>query len=122
MYLFILKCCVPFSETGILSTFFSVLLLLMILSKVVIFAKKSAYAHTRSNHFGLDEVAFRRRGGIRRGARERRDFTLVPENREVSNPLLMPYRCVFLQFYFVGVLYFNTILNSSDLIFVYLIN
>lgn len=81
-YLFISVC--------ILSTFFSVLLLLMILSKVVIFAKKSAYPHTRSNHFGLEEMAFRRRG-VRR-PRERRNFSLVPENAEVSNPLLIPYR------------------------------
>lgn len=62
----------------------------MILSKVVLFAKKSAYAHARSNHFGLDEMTFRRRS--RRRSRERRDFSLVPENREVSNPLLVPYR------------------------------
>lgn len=85
-YLFISVC--------VLSTCFSVLLLLLILSKVVIFAKKSAYLQTRNN---LEEISLHQRIPVNRndirGYRNYRSSRdIVVENNEISNPLLVPCR------------------------------
>lgn len=102
-YLFISVC--------VLSTFFSVVLLLMILSKVVIFAKKSAYMQARTNPYTIDEITLRQRASLSRNdplnyrrnfpcdirtyrncSRGSRTHRIVLETCEVSNPLLVPSR------------------------------
>lgn len=103
-YLFISVC--------VLSTFFSVVLLLMILSKVVIFAKKSAYMQARTNPYTIDDITLHQRTSLSRndplnyrrnfpcdirtyrGSRGSRPNCLLLGSCEVSNPLLVPVRSV----------------------------
>lgn len=115
-YLFILVCKYPLSynfkthfqlnwrSPGVLSILFSIVLLLLILSKVVIFAKKTALQQQRQN---FCENALRNQNGINliqqdcdiysfyrnsRTPRSNYNTNIVLESTSVNDPLLCPPR------------------------------